>query len=159
MSVTLNTTAGNLKFELYLDTPKATENFLKLAASGYYDNTKFHRNIAGFMLQGGDPTGTGQGGESIFGGAFADEFHDQYKHNKRGVLSMANNGINTNASQFFILYSSQPHLDNMYTIFGQMVSGWETLDAIEKMPVTGKKCRPVEDIVIQTATIHYNPLA
>jgi len=159
MSITLHTNLGDIKCEIYTAAPKAAENFLKLSASGYYDGTKFHRNIAGFMLQGGDPTGTGKGGESVFGGTFADEFNGDYKHNKRGVLSMANNGPNTNAAQFFILYEAQAHLDNAYTIFGQVIAGWEALDAAEKAPVAGKKCRPVEDIILRGVTIHFNPLA
>ncbi len=93
---------------------------MALAASNYYDNTLFHRNIKGFMIQGGDPTGTGKGGESIWGGTFLDEFHPDLQHNKKGILSMANNGPNTNGSQFFITYDNQPHLNNQYTIIGQV---------------------------------------
>ena len=160
MSITLHTSLGDIKCEIFPNAaPKAAENFLKLSASGYYDGTKFHRNIAGFMLQGGDPTGTGKGGESVFGGTFEDEFSANLRHNKRGVIAMANNGENTNASQFFILYEAQPHLDNVYTIFGQVIAGWDMLDAAEKAPVKGKKCRPVDDLVLQRVTIHFNPLA
>lgn len=82
----------------------------------------FPRNIRGFMLQGGDATGTGKGGESIWGGHFEDEFHPDLRHDRRGVVSMANNGPNTNGSQFFFTYSAQPHLNNMYTILGQVRS-------------------------------------
>jgi peptidyl-prolyl cis-trans isomerase-like 3 len=99
---------------------KASFNFLALAASGYYNNTLFLRNIKGFMVQGGDPTGTGKGGESIWGGTFIDEFHSDLKHDKRGIVSMANNGPDSNGSQFFISYSAQPHLNNQYTIIGQV---------------------------------------
>ena len=160
MSITLHTSLGDIKFEIFPHAaPKAAENFLKLCASGYYDGSKFHRNIAGFMLQGGDPTGTGKGGESVFGGTFADEFHTDFKHDKRGILAMANNGQNTNGSQFFILYEAQPHLDNVSTVFGQVIAGWDALDAAEKAPVAGKRCRPIEDIVLQRVTIHFNPLA
>ena len=113
MSVTLHTDLGTLKLEIYCDiVPRTSFNFLALAASGYYDNTLFHRNIKGFMLQGGDPTGTGKGGESIWGGKFNDEIHPDNKHTTRGIVSMANSGPNTNGSQFFITYAKHPHLDN-----------------------------------------------
>lgn len=159
MSVTLITNHGPIKLEIYCDiVPKASENFLALAASGYYDGTIFHRSIRGFMLQGGDPTGTGKGGESIFGGYFDDEYRPELKHDRRGIVSMANNGPNTNGSQFFITYGSQPHLNNMYTIFGQVIDGFPALDAIEKIPVA-KKNRPLSDIRIESVIIHANPLA
>eukprot|EP00953_Heterococcus_sp_UTEX-ZZ885_P033120 17253-Heterococcus_DN1.PRE.1 len=111
MSATLHTTLGDIKVELYCDlTPRTSHNFLGLAAAGYYDGTKFHRNIKGFMIQasmplvsvvlstssGGDPTGTGKGGESIWGGSFSDEFHPDATHDCRGILAMANKGANTN---------------------------------------------------------------
>mmetsp|Transcript_30590 Transcript_30590/g.44970 ORF Transcript_30590/g.44970 Transcript_30590/m.44970 type:complete len:133 (+) Transcript_30590:165-563(+) len=131
---------------------------MALCASGYYDNTKFHRNIKTFMLQGGDPTGTGKGGESIWGGAFEDEFHPENKHDRRGVLSMANKGPDTNKSQFFITYSQQPHLNNVYSVFGRVIDGMDVLDAIERVPV-GKKDRPTTDILIQSVIIHANPFA
>ncbi|KAL3159109.1 hypothetical protein ABBQ32_011106 [Trebouxia sp. C0010 RCD-2024] len=115
MAVTLNTNLGSLKLELYCEqAPKAAENFLALCASGYYDGTLFHRNIKGFMIQGGDPTGTGKGGKSIFpspNGKFPDEITDTLKHTKRGIVSMANSGPNTNGSQFFITYNKHPHLN------------------------------------------------
>ena len=111
--MTLHTDLGTLKLEVFCDiVPRTSFNFLALAASGYYDNTLFHRNIKGFMLQGGDPTGTGKGGESIWGGKFNDEIHPDNKHTTRGVVSMANSGPNTNGSQFFITYAKHPHLDN-----------------------------------------------
>lgn len=97
MSVTLHTSLGDIKIELYVDeTPRTCTNFLALAASGKYDNTLFHRNIKEFMIQGGDPTGTGKGGESIWGGAFPDEFHSSLRHVRRGMVSMANKGPNSN---------------------------------------------------------------
>ena len=90
---------GHLKFELYIEeAPKACENFLALCASGYYIGTQFHRNIKGFIIQGGDPTNTGKGGESIYGKPFEDEIHPSLHHDKRGVLSMANSGQNKNTS-------------------------------------------------------------
>ena len=159
MSVTLHTSHGALKLELFCDkVPRACENFLALAASGYYDKTIFHRNMKGFMLQGGDPTGTGKGGESIWGGTFIDEFHPDCSHSKRGVLSMANNGPSTNGSQFFITYGPQAHLDHKYTVFGEVLDGHDVLDLIEKVPV-GKKNRPLTDVTLNSVVIHANPLA
>jgi peptidyl-prolyl cis-trans isomerase-like 3 len=160
MSVTICTNHGGLKVELCVDdSPRACENFLKLSASNYYDGTKFHRNIAAFMIQGGDPSGSGKGGESIWGGTFDDELKQNLRHDCRGVVSMANNGANTNGSQFFITYSGAPHLDNVYTIFGHVVQGFDTLDKLEVLPVKGKKHRPVDDIVIEKVIIHANPFA
>lgn len=159
MAVTLHTNIGDLKLEIHCDyVPKAAENFLALCASGYYVGTEFHRNIRGFMVQGGDPSNTGKGGTSIWGKPFADEFVSQLKHNARGVVSMANKGLDTNGSQFFICYGKQPHLNNKYTIFGRVISGWETLAAMEKAPVNEKN-KPLAPIVIERVTIHANPCA
>ncbi len=105
MSLTLKTTLGDIKVELYCQqVPKACKNFLALAASGYYNDTTFHRNMKGFMVQGGDPTGTGKGGKSIWGGLFEDEFVSTLKHERRGILSMANQGPNTNGKSYSIFY-------------------------------------------------------
>jgi peptidyl-prolyl cis-trans isomerase-like 3 len=113
MSVTLHTNHGDVKLEIFCDSvPRTAFNFLALAASGYYDGTLFHRNVRGFMVQGGDPTGTGKGGESIWGGKFPDEIRAELTHSARGILSMANSGPGTNAAQFFITYAKHPHLDN-----------------------------------------------
>lgn len=159
MSVTLHTTDGDLKIEIFCDlVPKAAKNFLALCAKGYYDNTIFHRNIKGFIIQGGDPTGTGKGGSSIYGKNFEDEIMPSLEHDRRGILSMANSGPNTNSSQFFISYSKQEHLDGIYTIFGKVIDGFETLDAMEKEPV-GKNNKPINDIKINSVTIHSNPIA
>ena len=159
MAVIIQTSLGDLKVELACDlVPKLSENFLALAASGYYEGTKFHRNIRGFMVQGGDPTGKGKGGECIWGGKMADEFHKTLKHDRRGVVSMANKGPDTNGSQFFITYAKHPHLDRVYSIIGHVIHGMEVLDAIEKVPV-GKKNRPVTDIIIKGVKILANPLA
>ncbi|KAK8807413.1 hypothetical protein WA158_004172 [Blastocystis sp. Blastoise] len=159
MSVTLHTNLGDIKVELYCElVPRASENFLALCASNYYDGAKFHRNIKKFMIQGGDPTGTGKGGNSIWGEPFEDEFHPSLKHNRRGMLSMSNKGPNTNRSQFFFTYSSQPHLDNVYTLFGHIIYGMDVLDIMEKAPVDAKN-HPVEDIIIKNVTIHANPFA
>lgn len=160
MSVTLHTDLGDLKVELFCDqSPKACENFLALCASDYYNGCLFHRNIKDFMLQTGDPTGTGKGGMSIWGKSFPDEFDDSLKHNTRGVLSMANNGPDTNKSQFFITYAAQKHLDMKYTIFGKVIDGWEVLDEFEKQPVAEKTYRPISEIRLREVTIHANPLA
>ncbi|KAF4658635.1 Cyclin-dependent kinases regulatory subunit 2 [Perkinsus chesapeaki] len=127
--------------------PNACKNFLALAASGYYDGTKFHRLIPGFMVQGGDPTGTGKGGANWEGGKQKDEFVSSVKHDRRGILSFANNGPDTIGSQFFITFGRQPHLNGVYTAFGRLIDGMDTLMKIEQVPV-GKKHRPTKDIVI-----------
>mmetsp|Transcript_14794 Transcript_14794/g.28636 ORF Transcript_14794/g.28636 Transcript_14794/m.28636 type:complete len:131 (+) Transcript_14794:43-435(+) len=120
MSVSLHTNLGDVKLELFCElVPRTAENFLALCASGKYDNTVFHRNIKGFMIQGGDPTGTGRGGKSIYptrNGKFEDEIVESLKHNSRGIVSMANSGPNTNGSQFFITYSKQNHLNGAYLV-------------------------------------------
>mmetsp|Transcript_983 Transcript_983/g.1794 ORF Transcript_983/g.1794 Transcript_983/m.1794 type:complete len:183 (+) Transcript_983:148-696(+) len=167
MSVTLHTNLGDIKIEVYCDTAQRTSfNFLALCASGYYDGTLFHRNLKGFMIQGGDPTGIGKGGESIWGGKFEDEFHVDNVHDKRGQVSMANTGMNTNGSQFFITYERQPHLNNVYTVFGRVLDGWDVLDQMERLPVEGEaakkkrnKHRPINPPVVLSVTIHANPLA
>ena len=117
----LNTDNGEMKIELFADkTPKTVNNFVFLAREGFYDNTIFHRVIPDFMVQGGDPEGTGGGGP---GYRFEDEFHSNLKHDKRGVLSMANAGPNTNGSQFFITHVATPWLDNKHSVFGQLIEG------------------------------------
>lgn len=160
MAVTLHTDVGDIKLELYCEhAPKACENFLALCASGYYNDNIFHRNIKGFMVQTGDPSGTGKKGMSIWNSKFDDEIVDSLKHNARGVVSMANSGPNTNGSQFFITYAKQAHLDMKYTIFGKVIDGNETLDDLEKLPVNEKTYKPLSDVRIQKTTIHANPIA
>ena len=155
----MHTSLGDIKCEISCDlVPKIAENFLALAASNYYDGNKFHRNMKDFMIQTGDPTGTGKGGESIWGGKISDQFHPDLKHDQRGMLSMANNGSNTNGSQFFITYSAQPHLDNVYCVFGRVIHGFEVLKKMERVPV-GSRYRPLSDIILNKITIHANPLA
>eukprot|EP00457_Paulinella_chromatophora_P019100 gb/GEZN01020655.1/.p1 GENE.gb/GEZN01020655.1/~~gb/GEZN01020655.1/.p1 ORF type:complete len:164 (+),score=18.62 gb/GEZN01020655.1/:102-593(+) len=159
MSVTLNTNLGPLKLELFCDqVPKTCKNFLALCASGYYNGTKFHRSIPDFIVQGGDPTGTGKGGNSIYGKYFDDEIVETLKHSSRGIVSMANRGPNTNGSQFFFIYDKQKHLDNVNTVFGRIIHGMDTLDSMEKMKVDDKD-RPIRPITIQSVKIHANPFA
>ena len=122
------TDVGEMKIKLFADkVPVTVNNFVFLAQEGFYDNTIFHRVINNFMAQAGDPTGTGTGGP---GYRFRDEFHPQLKHSKRGILSMANAGPNTNGSQFFITHVETPWLDNRHSVFGELVEGEETLMAI-----------------------------
>uniref|UniRef100_A0A8L8KFP8 RING-type E3 ubiquitin-protein ligase PPIL2 n=1 Tax=Heligmosomoides polygyrus TaxID=6339 RepID=A0A8L8KFP8_HELPZ len=132
--VRIVTNHGSLNLELFCPkAPKTCENFITLCSRGYYNNTKFHRIIKNFMMQGGDPTGTGHGGESIWGKPFEDEFATGLSHDKRGVLSMANKGTNTNQSQFFITFRPCKYLDKKHTIFGRVVGGQDTLSSIEKV--------------------------
>ena len=123
-TVTFDTSLGEFRIELYdKHCPKTCQNFLELSKSNYYTNTTFHRVIHDFMIQGGDPTGTGRGGSSIFGETFDDEISDDLKHTGAGILSMANSGPNTNGSQFFITLAPTPWLDGKHTIFGRISSG------------------------------------
>ncbi|XP_076452779.1 RING-type E3 ubiquitin-protein ligase PPIL2-like [Babylonia areolata] len=155
--VRLMTSKGPLNVELHCDmVPRTCENFLTLCARRYYDGTVFHRSIRNFIIQGGDPAGTGRGGESAWGEAFKDELKPNLVHSGRGVLSMANNGPNTNKSQFFFTFRSARHLDGKHAVFGRLVGGLETLDAMEKVEVD-KKDRPKEEIRIESCTIFVNP--
>ena len=174
----MKTTLGEIKILLFPEAaPKTVENFTTHAKNGYYNGIIFHRVIPDFMIQGGDPTGTGRGGESIWGRSFEDEFSVDY-HNIRGALSMANAGPSTNGSQFFIVQAKEvdsgllsqmeqlsdrgfpnecvedyrklggtPWLDFKHTVFGQVVEGMETVDAIASVK-TGFGDKPVEDVVI-----------
>jgi cyclophilin family peptidyl-prolyl cis-trans isomerase len=124
----MKTDNGTMVFELFAaKTPKTVNNFVFLAREGFYDNVIFHRVIGNFMVQGGDPTGTGRGGP---GYQFADEFHPKLRHNQTGVLSMANAGPGTNGSQFFITHVPTPHLDGKHSVFGQVTGGLDVLFAI-----------------------------
>lgn len=155
--VRVETSLGELTLELYPEyAPKAVWNFIRLAQKGYYDGIKFHRNIRSFMIQGGDPTGTGRGGSSIWGKNFDDEFLSPLKHDSRGILSMANKGKNTNSSQFFITYRKVPHLDGKHTIFGKAVDSDATLNALEAAEV-GEDDRPVEDIMLEKVVVYVDP--
>lgn len=179
----VKTNFGDMSFIIFADkVPKTAENFITHSKNGYYDNMIFHRVINDFMIQGGDPTGTGMGGESIWGKAFEDEFDEELR-NYRGALSMANAGPNTNGSQFFIVHAKKvpalmleqmesladsgfpyrvtenyrkqggtPWLDFKHTVFGQLFDGFEVLDKIAVMK-TLPGDKPVEDVVIEKIEI------
>ena len=176
---TIKTNFGDIKVQLFpKQAPKSVENFVRLAQKGYYDGIIFHRVIPDFMIQGGDPTGTGMGGESLWGKPFEDEF-SQEVFNLRGALSMANAGPNTNGSQFFIVQKPQldagmsdqmkqagypeeivtaygnggtPWLDFRHTVFGAVSDGMDIVDKIAATE-TGMQDKPVKDVVIETITI------
>lgn len=181
--VIMNTTLGSIKMKLFPNiAPKTVENFLTHAEEGYYDGVIFHRVINNFMIQGGDPEGTGRGGESIYGKAFEDEFSNVL-FNFRGALSMANAGPGTNGSQFFIVQSPMadevelnrekefkyasviqdaykvrggtPFLDQKHTVFGQVIEGMDTVDKIAEVETASE--RPVDDVVIESIEIVQNP--
>eukprot|EP01084_Bolivina_argentea_P262065 443084_1 len=172
MSVTLHTTLGDIKIELFCElTPKTAKNFLGLSASGYYDGTIFHRVIHDFIVQGGSNKdkikgkgknkgkGKGKGDKNIYGTQyFQDEIVDTLKFDSRGIVAMANKGPNTNSSQFFITFKAQPQLNNTSTIFGKVIYGLDTLDTIEKCEVDHKN-RPTTPIKIVSITLHANPIA
>lgn len=152
----LQTNKGTIRFELLeTDAPKTTENFRLLAERGYYDGIIFHRVIKGFMIQGGDPTGTGSGGESAWGGRFNDEINSSspvYQRGyKAGTVAMANAGPNTNGSQFFIMHSDYS-LPPSYTIFGRVTEGQDVVDAIATSQ-TGRNDRPASEVKMGKVTI------
>ena len=140
------------------DAPKTCHNFLALCASNYYDNTVFTRLIKKFIIQGGDPTGTGKGGESIYKQMFEDEIRDHLKFTNRGIVAMANAGKDMNGSQFFITFAKAPHIDGKNTIFGKVIDGFPVLDMMEKAKVD-ESMRPLTDVKIEKVTIHANPMA
>lgn len=155
--IRMHTSHGDLNIELHCDiTPRTCENFITLCERGYYNNVLFHRSIKNFMIQGGDPTGTGRGGESIWGKPFKDELNSKVLHTERGILSMANSGPHSNSSQFFFLYKSASHLNYKHTVFGRVVGGIETLSLMEKVPVDDED-RPLEDIKILRVSVFVNP--
>jgi peptidyl-prolyl cis-trans isomerase-like 1 len=154
--VALETSVGKIIVELYNDhAPKTCKNFATLAQRGYYNGVVFHRVIPAFMIQGGDSTGTGRGGSSIYGEKFEDEIHPDLKHTGAGILSMANSGPNTNGSQFFITLAPTPWLDGKHTIFGRVKSG---LAVVRKLGLvkTGREDRPVDEVKIVKAYIVEN---
>jgi len=145
-----DTSMGNFTIQLFEEqAPKTVDNFVKLAEKDFYNGVIFHRVIDGFMIQGGDPTGTGRGGP---GYKFADEFHPQLRHSSEGMLSMANAGPNTNGSQFFITLGATPHLDNRHSVFGEVVEGLDVVKKIGAVP-TGRQDRPVNSVTIKTIKI------
>ncbi|MDP9467881.1 MAG: peptidylprolyl isomerase [Chloroflexota bacterium] len=146
-SARFKTERGEIVCELFAtDAPMTVENFVNLARAGFYDGTTFHRVIAGFMAQGGDPTGTGTGGP---GYSFRDELSVKRRHDGPGVLSMANAGPNTNGSQFFLTFGPTPHLDGRHTVFGRITSGMDVLRSIRERdpqhdPKAGDKVETIE---------------
>jgi len=153
----IQTNKGTIKFELLeQDAPKTTENFRLLAEKGYYDGVIFHRVIKGFMIQGGDPTGTGRGGQSAWGGRFSDEINpssEVYRRGyKPGTVAMANAGPNTNGSQFFIMHVDYG-LPPSYTIFGRVTEGQDVVNAIASSQ-TDRNDRPASEIKMVKVSIH-----
>jgi len=149
--VVMETSLGVIEIELYHDhAPKTCRNFAELCRRGYYNNTKFHRIISNFMIQGGDPTATGCGGASIYGNTFEDEIHKDLKHTGAGILSMANAGPDTNGSQFFITLAPTQHLDGLHAIFGRILRGMKIVQKLGKV-ATNKNDRPLDDVIIVTA--------
>lgn len=143
MIVFLETNQGPIEIKLMPDVaPKACENFVKLVEQGYYDGIIFHRVIKDFMIQGGDPTGTGRAGSSIWGKPFQDELKPDVKFDKPGLLAMANAGPNTNGSQFFITTVATPWLNMRHTIFGEVISGFDVVQKIES-EATDSHSRPL----------------
>jgi peptidyl-prolyl cis-trans isomerase-like 1 len=152
-NVLLETTMGPITVELYTThAPRTCRNFAELARRSYYDGCVVHRVIADFMVQTGDPTGTGRGGASIYGDTFADEVHPALRHTGAGVLSMANAGPDTNGSQFFITLAPTPWLDGKHTIFGRVRAG---LAVVRRMGMvrTGPDDRPLEEVKILKARV------
>jgi cyclophilin family peptidyl-prolyl cis-trans isomerase len=150
----LSTSLGDIEIELYADkVPKTVENFVGLSMQGYYDGIIFHRVIDDFMIQGGDPTGSGSGGKSFFGEYFEDEFHNDLLHDTPGILSMANAGPNTNGSQFFITLVETPWLDRKHSIFGKVINGMDIVNKIGKVPTSKPFDRPIKDVFINKVDI------
>ncbi|MCB2154554.1 peptidylprolyl isomerase [bacterium] len=148
--VTMETTKGTIKIRLFDDkVPRTTQNFKDLINKGFYDGLLFHRVIEQFMLQGGCPEGSGRGGP---GYKFEDEFHPELKHDRPGILSMANAGPNTNGSQFFITTVPTPWLDNKHAVFGEVIEGMDVVSAIETAP-KGPGDRPTPDIKMTKVTV------
>jgi peptidyl-prolyl cis-trans isomerase-like protein 2 len=150
----------SLNIELYCEkAPKTCYNFLMLAKAGKYDNCLFHRLVPGFMVQTGDPTGTGAGGESYWGTPFRDEYDMKgaAKHDSRGIIAMANKGAATNGSQWYITFGATPNLDNKHTVFGKLVGGDEVLNALEKLPRKDGTERPAKPVRITEVVIYQDP--
>ena len=149
----IKTNMGTIEVELFADqTPKTVENFVGLANKGYYNGVIFHRVIKNFMIQGGDPTGTGRGGASFWGGKFEDEFVPGLTFDGPGLLAMANAGPNTNGSQFFITTVTTPWLNNHHTIFGKVINGMDVVYEIGNTR-TAPGDKPVNDVIMESVTI------
>ncbi|HMV26008.1 MAG TPA: peptidylprolyl isomerase [bacterium] len=143
--IVLETTQGTIEVKLFPDiAPKASENFEQLVEKGYYDGIIFHRIIKDFMIQGGDPTGTGRGGQSVWGMPFDDEFSFKVQFDKPGILAMANAGPRTNGSQFFITTVPTPWLNNRHSIFGEVISGYDVVKKLEGVK-TNPMDKPLQD--------------
>ena len=143
--VVLETNQGEIEIKLMPDVaPKTCENFIGLVENGYYEGIIFHRVIKSFMIQGGDPTGTGTGGSSLWGAAFQDEVVSSVKFDKPGILAMANSGPNTNGSQFFITTIPTPFLNMKHTIFGEVISGYDVVEKIENTAVDARD-KPIQE--------------
>ncbi|BGP54041.1 hypothetical protein JCM8202_003040 [Rhodotorula sphaerocarpa] len=152
-AVALETSMGQVTFELYdQHAPQTCRNFVELANRGYYNGTVFHRIIADFMIQGGDPTGTGRGGQSIYGDRFEDEISPELRFTGAGILAMANSGPNTNGSQFFITLAPTPHLDKKHTIFGRVSAGMTVVQRLGAVQ-TDNEDRPKETIKVIKARV------
>jgi cyclophilin family peptidyl-prolyl cis-trans isomerase len=148
--VLMETSMGDIKIKLYMDkAPITAGNFKELIEQGFYDGIIFHRVIDGFMIQGGDPTGTGTGGSP---NTIPDELGEGLKHNKKGILSMANSGPNTGSSQFFITLVPTPHLDGKHAIFGEVIEGMDVVEKIGKVK-TDARDKPVEEVVMEKITM------
>jgi cyclophilin family peptidyl-prolyl cis-trans isomerase len=149
-TVTMKTNHGTIEAEMFADVaPKTAGNFIELAKKGFYDGVIFHRVIDGFMIQGGDPTGTGRGGP---GYQIDDEFAPGLAHTHAGIFSMANAGPNSGGSQFFITLAATPWLDGKHAIFGKVTAGLDIVKAIGKLQ-TGPGDRPVKDVVMEKVTV------
>lgn len=149
----IKTNMGNIELELFAkETTKTVENFVGLANKGYYKGIIFHRVIDNFMIQGGDPTGTGSGGKSLWGKSFNDEIIPQLVFDKEGLLAMANSGPNTNGSQFFITLAPTTWLNGHHTIFGKVIKGMDVVKAIGKV-AKNKSDLPLKDVVMESVTI------
>ena len=152
--VVLETNQGNIELQLFPDiAPKTCENFIGLVEKGYYNGIIFHRIIKSFMIQGGDPTGTGRGGESLWGGKFEDEVTPEIQFDRKGLLAMANSGPNTNGSQFFITTVPTPWLNMKHTIFGEVISDYEVVEKIENVQTSPGNNKPLEPQKILNAYI------
>ena len=150
-TATIETNRGTIGVELFEErAPVTAGNFIKLAEDGFYDGVIFHRVIEGFMIQGGDPEGTGTGGP---GYTIDDEFHPELRHDAKGTLSMANAGPNTGGSQFFITLAPTPWLDDRHAVFGRVIEGMDVVDEIGSVP-TGRSDRPAEAVRMESVTIN-----